>query len=301
MLVESYSNDVWLLDLTGTGPVVLRVCWRGNRQRLITESLLGALLPAEIGYPEVLASGRIESPELTWALTRRLSGTTLGAAWPRLSETDRRRACRDTAVMLRTLHQWQPPPDVAAALLTHQRIDRTDPLQIIGTRINPLPLSDLGPIAAAAARIPGVDQHLMADVVQFLDHHRGLLPDFDHPAGVVLHADLHLGNIWWDGSAASALIDFEFARLGPAWVDLSRISDSIDSDRAEALPGRHELLWQSLTEDYPELFAVSQLPVRIRACRLAYELRQLVLWPPPADGSPADHPQAVLRGLLALA
>ena len=300
VLVESYSNDVWLLDLAGTGPAVLRVCWRGNRQRLLTESLLGGLLPAALGYPEVLASGQIESPELTWALTRRLNGTTVAEAWPVLSGPERRRACRDTAVMLRALHGWRPGPEVTSALLSQQHIDRTDPVQIVGTRINPLPLSDLTALATAAAGVPGVDQSLVAAVVAFLGRHRDLLPDFDEPSGAVLHADLHLGNIWWDGSAASALIDFEFARLGPAWADLARIRDSVDSDQAEGRHGRHELLWQSLAEDYPELFAVPQLGTRIRACRLAYELRQLILWPPPSDNSPADQPQAVLRGLLAL-
>ena len=115
---------------------------------------------------------------------------------------------------------------------------------------------------------------------------------------VVLHADLHMSNVWWNGSAASALIDFEFARLGPAWADLARICDSVDSDRAEGIVGRHQLLWQCLAEDYPEVFSVSHLGERIKACRLAFELRQLLLWGPPSNPSPADHPQLVLRGLL---
>ena len=31
--VESYSNEVWLFD-----DVVVRICWRGDRQRLIREA-----------------------------------------------------------------------------------------------------------------------------------------------------------------------------------------------------------------------------------------------------------------------
>ena len=298
VLVESYSNDVWLVDPSDASPAVLRVCWRGNRERLITECVLGVELPAEIGYPEVLRYGRIDSPALSWALTRRLTGTTLAEAWPRLSVLERREACRHAATMLRALHCWRPGPEVVAALLSHQRIDRTDAMQILGGRINPLPLADVGPVAELAADVPGVDRGLVADVVGWLEGHSVLLPHFDDPFGVVLHADLHMSNVWWDGSAASALIDFEFARLGPAWADLARICDGVDSDRAEGIVGRHQLLWQSLAEDYPEVFSVSDLGERITACRLAFELRQLLLWGPPSNPGPADHPQLVLRALL---
>ena len=123
-------------------------------------------------------------------------------------------------------------------------------------------------------------------------------PHFDDPFGVVLHADLHMSNVWWDGSAASALIDFEFARLGPAWADLARICDAVDSDRAEGIVGRHQLLWQSAGR------GLSGGVCRCRdlgdahhsACRLAFELRQLLLWAPPSDPVPADHPQARTAG-----
>jgi hypothetical protein len=37
-LIASPSNDAWMLDDAELGPVVLRVCWRGDRQRLLREA-----------------------------------------------------------------------------------------------------------------------------------------------------------------------------------------------------------------------------------------------------------------------
>src|ERR1017187_9519197 len=41
VLVESWSNDTWI-----TGRSVLRVCWRGDTERLLREQALLASLPA---------------------------------------------------------------------------------------------------------------------------------------------------------------------------------------------------------------------------------------------------------------
>jgi hypothetical protein len=43
----SHSNDVW-----GSGEVVLRICWRGDRARLMREAQLAAALPPVIAWLE---------------------------------------------------------------------------------------------------------------------------------------------------------------------------------------------------------------------------------------------------------
>src|SRR5690348_7941412 len=50
-LRESYSNDTWLARTADGEDVVLRVCWIGDRRRLLREAAVGACLPPEVGYP----------------------------------------------------------------------------------------------------------------------------------------------------------------------------------------------------------------------------------------------------------
>ena len=85
-LVTSYSNDTWYVRSASAGDVVLRVCWIGDRERLLREAAVGRALPADVGYPEVLASGAltVDGEAITWMTSRRLSGTTLLKAWPEL-------------------------------------------------------------------------------------------------------------------------------------------------------------------------------------------------------------------------
>lgn len=296
-LIPSYSNDAWVLDLADLGPSILRVCWRGNRERLITECVLGPRLPPEVGYPELLRHGRLASADLTWMLTRRLPGCTLAEAWVGLNEPDRGAACRSTASMMRSLHRWRPGPKVVQALRAHRRLDG-DARAIVGSTINPLPMPRLRRVAVLAGTVRGVNRGLVRDVVDWLDAHRELLPPLDDPEGAVLHADLHMGNIWWDGEAVTGLIDFEFARLGPPWVELARITDSVASNQAEGVEGCHQLLLDSLGKHYPEVLAFPRLSERIMACRLAFELRQLVIREPLGPAVSSDHPLAVLNDLL---
>ena len=73
-LVTSYSNDAWYVRSASAGDVVLRVCWIGDRERLLREAAVGRALPAEVGYPEVLASGalNVDGEAITWMVSRRL-------------------------------------------------------------------------------------------------------------------------------------------------------------------------------------------------------------------------------------
>jgi hypothetical protein len=53
VLAKSWSNDTWL-----TGGSVLRVCWRGDWERLVREAMLLGSLPAAVPHAMVVAAGR---------------------------------------------------------------------------------------------------------------------------------------------------------------------------------------------------------------------------------------------------
>ena len=85
VLTESWSNDAWLASES-----VLRVCWRGDRKRLLREAMLLGSLPAAVPHAVVVAAGCTEG--LTWMVLRRLPGERLDLVWPRLSRRERRDA-----------------------------------------------------------------------------------------------------------------------------------------------------------------------------------------------------------------
>lgn len=85
---QSASNDVWLVD---------QFCLRMSRQpgpdTLLEEAQLAALLPADVGYPAVIATG-VEMG-YQWMLSQRLPGLNLWEAWPVLTDAERRNAIAD--------------------------------------------------------------------------------------------------------------------------------------------------------------------------------------------------------------
>ena len=66
---------------------------------------------------------------------------------------------------------------------------------------------------------------------------------------MVISPCLHDGRI-------SALLDFEFARLGPADLELISIVRAMDAERRLGITRPPLLDW--LQQDYPELFAVPE-------------------------------------------
>ena len=86
VLAESWSNDTWLI-----GGSVLRVCWRGDRERPVREAMLLESLPAAVPHATVLAAGHAD--DLTWMALRRLPGgaasTTSGCKPPRSARSTR--------------------------------------------------------------------------------------------------------------------------------------------------------------------------------------------------------------------
>jgi aminoglycoside phosphotransferase (APT) family kinase protein len=97
-LLESYSNDAWVV-----GDAVLRICWRGDRGRLVREGLVADSLPAGVPYPDVVARG--ETDGFTWLATKRVRGETLERAWREMGLGARRYAAEQLAHILQRLHR----------------------------------------------------------------------------------------------------------------------------------------------------------------------------------------------------
>jgi hypothetical protein len=85
--LPSDSNDAWRI-----GDVVLRVCWRGDRDRFAREAAVTAMLPPEVCGPRLLDAGRVG--DLAWQITRAVAGQPLNRAWHTLTMSRRRDAVR---------------------------------------------------------------------------------------------------------------------------------------------------------------------------------------------------------------
>jgi aminoglycoside phosphotransferase (APT) family kinase protein len=159
-----------------------------------------------------------------------------------------------------------------------------------------LPTSQALRLIPLAGQLPFVDHGV-------LDAAAARLADLADPvtAGgeVVLHGDLYLGNVLVHGGHVSALIDFEFSRMGPPDLELISVVRALDGERRLGLQRPPLLAW--LAEDYPELFAVPDLDRRLWQYALAYTIRQIIFWPPDraeADGLELTHPLHTLRRLI---
>lgn len=116
---------------------------------------------------------------------------------------------------------------------------------------------------------------------------------------VLLHGDFYLGNVLVHDGQVSALIDFEFARMGPPDLELVSVIRALDMETRLGVPRPPLLTW--LAEDYPGLFAAPDLDRRLWAYAIAYTIRHIVFWPPDrpeTEGLDPAHPLPALRRLV---
>jgi aminoglycoside phosphotransferase (APT) family kinase protein len=291
VLVESWSNDTWVTD-----EAVLRICWRGDRGRLDRERQVLSALPASLPHASVLSAGVWEDG--TWIVLRRLPGKRLDLAWPTLPLDQRRRAVRQLGEILRSLHRWAPPPKTRALLSAGASVTNKSPAEIAGSMLVPWPLDRLSPLLEwSEGLLPGHP-----------DLHRALrrrsrelapvAPEAEFEGDVVVHGDAHAANVLYDRGELVALLDYEWARLGPADLELEaacrddpQVEAGID-DRGVLATEVFGLTW--LREGYPELFEREHLTERLWLYRLCFELRSLCVW---ADGGVSDRQLSRLRSI----
>ncbi len=286
-LVPSNNNDVWRVEAG-----YLRVAWRGDRGRLAREAELLCRLRGAVPVPEVLDCGGDD--RLSWSLTAAVPGTPLDGlcTWP--APAGLRDIAREVAGLLRALHSWPLPADLAGML--GRPVADPDPLRRAGAEVVLLPPSSALGLIPAARQLPFVDHGMLVAAAGRI---RDLGELADTGGGVLLHGDFYLSNVLVRDGHASALIDFEFARTGPPDLELISVIRALDVETRFGVPRPPLLAW--LAQDYPELFAAADLHRRLWLYAIAYTIRHIIFWPPDraeADGLDAGHPLHTLRRLV---
>jgi aminoglycoside phosphotransferase (APT) family kinase protein len=306
VLLPSDSNDAWRI-----GPAVLRVCWRGDRGRFAREAAVTRALPAGVPYPEVLDTG--SDGDLAWQVTRIVEGVPLATLWRGLSRAERRDAVHQIGQALATLHAHRFPADVVAALASPRPVGDTSTWALVGADITLLPLWRAESLLAAARHEGRADRALIDDVAARFRELADADPLGDAPLAEVgqlaaaplaeggppvgavtcVHGDAHLANALWKDGRLTALLDFEWVRLGPPDLEIepylrADAAGLTDTELREALG------W--LAESYPAMFAVPDLVRRLWLYQLANAVRELFLARP--GQPPDDGAQRVLRRIV---
>jgi aminoglycoside phosphotransferase (APT) family kinase protein len=270
---SSVTNEVWI-----TGDAVVRVN-RASNQRLRREAMLGQALPSEVGYPEVLAYGG-ESSAGDWLVLRRLPGRPLSRAWPQMTTDERRDAIRQLARMLRALHSWEC----------------TVPLPPIENPPQLLSVGSTGPAVAPvldaldrARALDHVDPILLAEAIEIVEQGADALEPFT--STTLIHGDLTFENVLWDGHAITGMLDFEWARLAPRDLELDillrfcahpYLHVAEDYEHLTKAEDYVDVPWW-LAEEHPTLFDFARQIDRVRVYSIAYDVRELLLYPPPSS------------------
>lgn len=301
-LLDSQSNDTWALDDARLGPVVLRICWRGDVSRMTRETAVLQQLPDTVRRPEVVGHGDVTAHghPLSYSLTRRLTGRSLDEAWPGLTSAERRAAIGQTGSMLRELHGWAPPAALADVLGARLGPAVATADELVGADLAPLPVSRAVRLAEHLARLPHVDTGLMAAAVGLLRTLGDPEPTVDTPGRFgLVHGDLNLSNLWWAPDGTVSLLDFEWTRIAPPSLDLMRMCEYADDAIAGA--GTYPSVLRMLEEEYPDLFRAEGIARHVRLYVLAYSVRSLAISPPdgPANLLPPGHALHRVRRIVA--
>lgn len=265
---SSVTNEVWL-----TATHVVRVN-RSHDNRLAREAMIAKVLPEAVGYPRIVAHGGRHGED--WLVAERVPGRPLAHSWPDLSPSDRRSAVRQLAVRLAALHATKAPVDLPPMATTPQLLD-------VGS-VDPTP-----PVIAAleqAIRLDHVDPLMIREAIELVHRVGAAVQPFT--ASTLVHGDVTFENVLWHEGEVTALLDVEWARPGPRDLDLDivlrccaypqlHVAEQFEArthaeDYAD-VPG-----W--LAEDYPGLFAFPRQIDRMRVYSIAYDVRDLLAFPP---------------------
>lgn len=125
-------------------------------------------------------------------------------------------------------------PEIAQALRRRPTTDT--PELVTGADINPLPVDRALTLIESARQAPQTDPALIDALAQRLHELRPVDP-FQHNSGVAVHGDAHLGNVLWHANGSiAALVDLEWARLGPVTWSCNRSFVQNRATRPTSLP-----------------------------------------------------------------
>jgi aminoglycoside phosphotransferase (APT) family kinase protein len=285
------NNEVWM-----TPELVVRVSCRPE-QRLRREAQLSHALPPEVGYPPIVGYGAEMGSE--WLVLERLPGLPLSRCWPALSREERRAAIRDLAVRLRAIHSTPTPP--------------LAPLRQLPQPIDPAPSGTMAVARVVdslerAGRLDFVDRKIMRALIDTVHDLAASLDTFS--GRTLIHGDLSFENVLWSSQEKRviAILDFEWARGAPpdldldvllrfcAFPDLHVPTSYASATRAEDYA--EVPTW--MAEDYAELFSSPHQLDRCRLFAIAWDVEELLTFPPLVASSRLDlrHPYRRLQSML---
>ena len=286
--LRSVTNEVWLSD-----DYLIRLNRRQDG-RLQKEMAIGGLLPPALNYPEAVAYGG--EPGADWLILRRPRGRVLSQAWPHLAAPQRTLAIQHLAHLLQTVHSLPAPAELPA-------ID--DPPLLVSVDLES-PTARLVETINRLSPLPNIDHGLLTDALALVRDLTLSLEPFQ--ATTMVHGDAHFDNVLWDGDRVHTLLDWKWARPAPPDVDLDALLRFCahpqafvdDAQRHHATADEYaDVPWQ-LAEAYPGLFANPRQFDRMRVYSIAYDVRELLLYPPPVpvDRLPAHHAYHRLEAVL---
>lgn len=270
------SNDVWI-----TAGVVLRVCWRGDRGRLLRDAALVSALPDGIPHAPVIDSGRVDG--VSWVLAERVPGRPLDIATRDLPTPAVRELYAEMAHMLRSLHDWSPPAEIRSMLSERPEMVAGDLLSVWASDLMPMPVDRALTMIELARSVPFVDPSLLEATRARIEELSPSDPFADPAESTsVVHTDATPGNVLVHNGKIRALIDFEWARWAPRDSELTSLMRVVQPGSCHDVP---ILRW--LEEDYPALFAHPDLDNRLWLSEIVYVLHGVIWWPP-------DQPEQTL-------
>jgi aminoglycoside phosphotransferase (APT) family kinase protein len=201
------SNATWV-----GGGLAVRIANTSVVDGMAAEVALVRALPPEVGHPKILGVGTIEGHD--WIVTEEVRGQNLHEAWPTLTPGERRQAIGQLWERVQVVH------------------DATPSLRLlVGSHGGFIPATADDATAAVvrvstALGLTNVQRSRLHDIIG------GYYRAATVVEQVVNHGDLALMNALWDGEVV-ALLDFEFAVLGPVEIDLCRlVSEALFSEDA---------------------------------------------------------------------
>ncbi|MBM9463394.1 phosphotransferase [Aeromicrobium sp. YIM 150415] len=220
---NGYSNATWVGD-----GIAVRIAHAPAD--LAREVALVRALPPGVGHPEILGEGTAEGHG--WIVTKEVRGQNLHDAWPALTPAEQRQAIRGLWTRTQIVH------DASSSLR---------PLVTSHGGFVPASLDDAMAAAERADIALGLSDRQRSRLHDLVEGYFRVAPLVDQ---TVNHGDLALMNALWDGEVV-ALLDVEFAVLGPVEIDLCRLmvearvsddgrrADSEAGDAAVEIAARH--------------------------------------------------------------
>jgi aminoglycoside phosphotransferase (APT) family kinase protein len=194
-----WTNLTWL-----AGGTALRLAARPGQDKIQREARLAALLPPTVGFPLVLETGVTDGYE--WSLSQEIPGRNLGEVWNDLTWDERTNALRQLWEKVLAVHSVD--------------IHKTEGLALEKAWFN---ASDA---QSAEASLSSLVQCRILSSPQAVILSAALARFWMAlPAAtcVLNHGDLTIENALWHAEKVTSLLDFEFAVLAPAELDLNEL------------------------------------------------------------------------------